>query len=172
MIRRPPRSTLFPYTTLFRSVLSIHGGPHSNYGNVFFPEFQMLAGQGYWVLFTNPRGSSGYGHAFTFATRGRWGMEDYRDLMQAVDVVIARGEVDTTKLAVLGGSYGGFMTNWIVGHTARLSAAETDRSIFNLYSWDGSSDAQGLTDYELFGEPRRGRSLYPALSALTYAQAT
>src|SRR2546427_4166639 len=63
MIRRPPRSTLFPYTTLFRSVLSIHGGPHSNYGNVFFPEFQMLAGQGYWVLFTNPRGSSGYGHA-------------------------------------------------------------------------------------------------------------
>ncbi|HKC38005.1 MAG TPA: prolyl oligopeptidase family serine peptidase, partial [Gemmatimonadales bacterium] len=61
-------------------VLSIHGGPHSNYGNVLFPEFQMLAGQGYWTLFTNPRGSSGYGRAFTFATRGRWGMEDYQDL--------------------------------------------------------------------------------------------
>jgi len=59
-------------------VLSIHGGPHSNYGNVLFPEFQMLAGQGYWTLFTNPRGSSGYGRAFTFATRGRWGMEDYQ----------------------------------------------------------------------------------------------
>src|SRR5437773_1565453 len=60
-------------------VLTIHGGPHSNYGNIFFPEFQMLAGQGYWVLFTNPRGSSGYGHAFTYATRNRWGMEDYQD---------------------------------------------------------------------------------------------
>src|SRR3989475_10855176 len=72
----------------------------------------MLAGQGYWMLFTNPRGSSGYGHAFTFATRGRWGMEDFRDLMQAVDVVIARGEVDTAKLAVLGGSYGGFLAEW------------------------------------------------------------
>ena len=78
-------------------VLSIHGGPHSNYGNVFFPEFQMLAGQGYWVLFTNPRGSSGYGHAFTFATRGRWGMEDYRDLMQAVDVVISRWRRPTAR---------------------------------------------------------------------------
>src|SRR3989475_9068000 len=146
MIRRPPRSTLFPYTTLFRSVLSIHGGPHSNYGNVFFPEFQMLAGQGYWVLFTNPRGSSGYGHAFTFATRGRWGMEDYRDLMQAVDVVIARGEVDTTKLAVLGGPYGGFLTKWVLGRTHPLAVAGADRPVFNWDSLDRPSHAQGLPD--------------------------
>jgi len=152
-------------------VLSIHGGPHSNYGNVLFPEFQMLAGQGYWVLFTNPRGSSGYGHAFTFATRGRWGMEDYQDLMQAVDVTIerARGGVDTTRMAVLGGSYGGFMTNWIVGHTNRFRVAETDRSIFNWYSWYGSSDAQGLTDYEFLGGPWESDSLYRTLSPMTYA---
>ncbi|MGH7699595.1 MAG: prolyl oligopeptidase family serine peptidase [Gemmatimonadales bacterium] len=150
-------------------VLSIHGGPHSFYGNVLFPEFQMLAGQGYWMLFTNPRGSSGYGHAFTFATRGRWGMEDYQDLMQAVDVVIARGEVDTTRLAVLGGSYGGFMTNWVVGHTGRFRVAQTDRSIYNWYSWYGSSDAQGLTDYEFFGTPWENDSLYAALSPMTYA---
>jgi len=97
-------------------------------------------------------------------------MEDYRDLMQAVDVVVARGEVDTTKLAVLGGSYGGFMTNWIVGHTTRFAVAETDRSIFNWYSWYGSSDAQGLTDYEFFGEPWRSDSLYRALSPMTYAK--
>src|SRR5258705_2675803 len=96
-------------------LLSIHGGPHSNYGNVLFPEFQMLAGQGYWTLFTNPRGSSGYGHAFTYATRGRWGMEDYQDLMQAVDVVIARGGVDTTRLAGLGRSYGGASRRLVVG---------------------------------------------------------
>ncbi|HEV8264323.1 MAG TPA: S9 family peptidase [Gemmatimonadales bacterium] len=154
-------------------VLSIHGGPHSNYGNVLFPEFQMLAGQGYWMLFTNPRGSSGYGHTFTFATRGRWGMEDYQDLMQAVDVAIARGGVDTTRMAVLGGSYGGFMTNWIVGHTNRFRVAQTDRSIFNWYSWYGSSDAQGLTDYEFFGEPWAGGasdSLYRVLSPMSYAK--
>jgi dipeptidyl aminopeptidase/acylaminoacyl peptidase len=152
-------------------VLSIHGGPHSNYGNVLFPEFQMLAGQGYWTLFTNPRGSSGYGHPFTFATRGRWGMEDYQDLMQAVDVVIARGGggVDTTRMAVLGGSYGGFMTNWIVGHTNRFRVAETDRSIWNWYSWYGSSDAQGLTDYEFLGEPWEQDSIYKFYSPMTYA---
>ncbi len=141
-------------------VLSIHGGPHSNYGNILFPEFQMLAGQGYWTLFTNPRGSSGYGHDFTYATRGRWGMEDFQDLMQAVDVVIAHGGVDTTRMAVLGGSYGGFMTNWVVGHTNRFRVAETDRSI---------SDAQGLTDYEFFGEPWEQDSLYKFYSPMTYA---
>src|SRR2546422_5031155 len=142
-------------------VLSIHGGPHSNYGNVFFPEFQMLAGQGYWMLFTNPRGSSGYGHAFTFATRGRWGMEDFRDLMQAVDVVIARGEVDTAKLAVLGGSYGGFMTNWIVGDTTRVAGAGTRRSIFNWDSRDGSPHPPGATGFEVFRAPRAGAPPYP-----------
>lgn len=152
-------------------VLSIHGGPHSNYGNILFPEFQMLAGQGYWMLFTNPRGSSGYGHDFTFSTRARWGLEDYQDLMQAVDVAIARakGGVDTTRMAVLGGSYGGFMTNWIVGHTNRFRVAQTDRSIFNWYSWYGSSDAQGLTDYEFNGAPWESDSLYRALSPMTYA---
>jgi dipeptidyl aminopeptidase/acylaminoacyl peptidase len=152
-------------------VLSIHGGPHSNYGNVLFPEFQMLAGQGYWLLFTNPRGSSGYGQSFTFSTRARWGMEDYQDLMQAVDVAIARakGSVDTTRMAVLGGSYGGFMTNWIVGHTNRFRVAETDRSIFNWYSWYGSSDAQGLTDYEFNGAPWESDSLYRTLSPMAYA---
>ena len=152
-------------------VLSIHGGPHSNYGNVLFPEFQMLAGQGYWMLFTNPRGSSGYGHSFTFSTRGRWGMEDYQDLMQAVDVAIARakGGVDTTRMAVLGGSYGGFMTNWIVGHTNRFRVAQTDRSIYNWYSWYGSSDAQGLTEYEFNGAPWESDSLYRVLSPMKYA---
>ena len=152
-------------------VLSIHGGPHSNYGNVLFPEFQMLAGQGYWMLFTNPRGSTGYGHDFTYATRARWGMEDYQDLMQAVDVAIARakGGVDTTRMAVLGGSYGGFMTNWIVGHTNRFRVAQTDRSIYNWYSWYGSSDAQGLTEYEFNGAPWESDSLYRVLSPMKYA---
>ncbi len=150
-------------------ILYIHGGPHGQYGNVFFHEFQMLAGQGYWVLFTNPRGSTGYGHDFTYATRKRWGMEDYQDLMKAVDEVIRRtGQVDTTRMAVLGGSYGGFMTNWIVGHTNRFAVAQTDRSISNWFSWYGSSDAQGLTEYEFDGFPWEQDSLYRALSPFTY----
>lgn len=150
-------------------VLYIHGGPHGQYGNVFFHEFQMLAGQGYWVLFTNPRGSTGYGHDFTYATRKRWGMEDYRDLMKGVDEVIRRtGQVDTSRMAVLGGSYGGFMTNWIVGHTNRFAVAETDRSISNWFSWYGSSDAQGLTEYEFDGFPWTQDSLYRAASPFTY----
>jgi dipeptidyl aminopeptidase/acylaminoacyl peptidase len=149
--------------------LSIHGGPHSQYGNVYFHEFQMLAGQGWYVLFSNPRGSTGYGHDFTYATRGRWGMEDYQDLMLAVDETIRRtGQVDTTRLAVGGGSYGGFMTNWIIGHTHRFRAAQSDRAISNWYSWYGSSDAQGLTEYEFMGPPWEQDSLYRALSPFTY----
>ena len=152
-------------------VLYIHGGPHSNYGNIYFHEFQMLANQGYYVLFTNPRGSTGYGHGFTFATRGRWGMEDYQDLMLGVDEVIRRtGQIDTTRMAVAGGSYGGFMTNWILGHTTRFHVAETDRSIYNWYSWYGSSDAQGLTEYEFFGPPWEQDSLYTALSPMHFAR--
>jgi dipeptidyl aminopeptidase/acylaminoacyl peptidase len=123
------------------------------------------------MLFTNPRGSTGYGHAFTYATRGRWGMEDYQDLMLAVDEVIRRtGQVDTTRMAVLGGSYGGFMTNWIVGHTNRFAVAETDRSISNWYSWYGSSDAQDLTEYEFFGPPWERDSLYTVLSPFRYVR--
>lgn len=152
-------------------VLYIHGGPHGQYGNVYFHEFQMLAGQGYWVLFTNPRGSSGYGHDFTYATRLRWGMEDYQDLMNGVDEVIRRtGQVDTTRMAVLGGSYGGFMTNWIIGHTSRFAVAQTDRSISNWFSWYGSSEAQGLTEYEFGGFPWDQDSLYRALSPFTYVE--
>src|SRR2546428_2675127 len=102
---------------------------------------QMLAGQGYWVLLVNPRGSTGYGHEFTFASRGRWGMEDYQDLMKAVDVAIARerGGVDTTRLGVAGGSYGGLMTNRVLGHTRRFAAAEDDRSVYGRVSRDGAS---------------------------------
>ncbi len=152
-------------------LLYIHGGPHGQYGHIYFHEFQMLAGQGYWVLFTNPRGSTGYGHSFTYATRGRWGMEDYEDLMLGVNEVIRRtGQVDTTRLAVAGGSYGGFMTNWILGHTNRFRVAETDRSIMNFFSWYGSSDAQGLTDWEFYGPPWEQDSLYLALSPMQYAR--
>ena len=121
-------------------VLEIHGGPHTAYGHSFFHEFQVLAGRGYAVLYTNPRGSHAYGERFVTACVGDWGGKDFEDLMAAVDHVAAMGWVDERRLYVTGGSYGGFMTNWILGHTDRFRAAATQRSISNNVSAFGTSD--------------------------------
>jgi dipeptidyl aminopeptidase/acylaminoacyl peptidase len=122
-------------------ILEVHGGPHAMYGNSYMHEFQMLAAQGYAVLFTNPRGSHGYGQEFVNAVRGDYGGNDYKDLMNAVDYAIANFSfIDHDRLGVTGGSYGGFMTNWIVGHTNRFKAAVTQRSISNWISFYGVSD--------------------------------
>ena len=149
-------------------VLYIHGGPHSAYGENWFDEFQNIAGAGMFVLYTNPRGSSGYGADFTYSTRGRWGMEDYEDLMKAVDIAAARPDVDSTRMGVTGGSYGGFMTAWITTKTNRFKAAQADRMISNWHSWYGSSDAQGLTEFEFFGKPWENPALYDTLSPIRY----
>jgi dipeptidyl aminopeptidase/acylaminoacyl peptidase len=151
-------------------VIYIHGGPHSAYGEGWFDEFQNLAAQGMFVLFTNPRGSSGYGGDFTYSTRGRWGMEDYDDLMKAVDIVAARADVDSTKMGATGGSYGGFMTTWIATKTDRFKAIETDRTITDWTYWYGSSDAQGLTEFEFYGKPWDNQALYDTLSPIRYVQ--
>ena len=121
-------------------VLQVHGGPHGAYGNGFFHEFQVLAGAGYAVLYTNPRGSHAYGEKFSTACVGDWGGKDYQDLMAGVDHVLATEWIDEKRLYVTGGSYGGFMTNWIVGHTDRFRAAATARSISNNISAFGTSD--------------------------------
>jgi dipeptidyl aminopeptidase/acylaminoacyl peptidase len=121
-------------------VLEVHGGPHGAYGHGFFHEFQMLAGRGYAVLYTNPRGSHAYGEKFSTACVGDWGGKDYEDLMAGVDHALALGWVDPRRLYVTGGSYGGFMTNWIIGHTDRFRAAATQRSISNNISAFGVSD--------------------------------
>jgi dipeptidyl aminopeptidase/acylaminoacyl peptidase len=149
-------------------VLYIHGGPHSAYGEGWFDEFHNLTGAGMWVLFTNPRGSAGYGAAFTYSTRGRWGLEDYQDLMQAVDIAARRPDVDSTRMGVTGGSYGGFMTAWITTKTNRFKAAQTDRMISNWWSWYGASDAQGLTEFEFYGKPWENPRLYTELSPITH----
>jgi dipeptidyl aminopeptidase/acylaminoacyl peptidase len=149
-------------------VLYIHGGPHASYDEGWFDEFQNLAGAGMFVLFTNPRGSYGYGADFTYSTRGRWGAEDYQDLMKAVDIAAARPDVDSTRMGVTGGSYGGFMTAWITGHTDRFKAAETDRMISNWNSWYGNTDVQGLTEFEFFGKPWDNPTLYDSLSPMRY----
>lgn len=149
-------------------VLYIHGGPHSAYGENWFDEFQNLAAAGMFVLFTNPRGSSGYGADFTFSTRGRWGAEDYQDLMKAVDIVAKRPDVDSTRMGVTGGSYGGFMTAWVETKTNRFKAAEADRMISEWSYWYGASDAQGLTEFEFYGKPWDNFAMYDSLSPIRH----
>ena len=148
--------------------LYVHGGPHGQYGEGWFDEFQNLAGAGMFVLFTNPRGSSGYGAKFTYATRGRWFAEDYTDLMKAVDLAAARPDVDSTRMGVTGGSYGGVMAAWVTVKTNRFKAAQNDRMISNWWSWYGTSDAQGLTEFEFLGKPWDNPAMYDSLSPIRY----
>ena len=155
-------------TRRYPLVLYIHGGPHSNYGENWFDEFQNLAAAGMMVLFTNPRGSSGYGGDFTFATRGRWGAEDYQDLMTGVDLATRRRDVDSTRMGVTGGSYGGFMTAWITTRTNRFRAAQVDRMISDWTYWYGASDAEGLTEFEFYGKPWDNQAMYDSLSPIRH----
>ena len=151
-------------------VLYIHGGPHSRYSEGWFDEFQNLAASGMWVLFTNPRGSSGTNSEFTYASRGDWGGKDYQDLMKAVDIAAARPDVDSTRMGVTGGSYGGFMTAWVTTKTNRFKAAQTDRMISDWTYWWGASDVQGLTNGEFFGRPWENQQMYDALSPIRHVQ--
>ncbi len=116
-------------------VLEVHGGPHGEYGWAFFHELQILAGMGYVVLYVNPRGSDGYGERFRREVVRDWGGKDFADLMSALDQIIeSTGYIDTNRLGIAGGSYGGYMTNWAIGQTDRFSAAVSMRSISNLVS--------------------------------------
>lgn len=123
------------------AILYIHGGPQVSYGETFFHEMQALAAKGYGVIMINPRGGSGYGQEFVASILDNYGDEDYQDLMKGLDVVLENHpEIDKDALYVAGGSYGGFMTNWIVTHTDRFKAAVTQRSISNWISFYGTSD--------------------------------
>jgi dipeptidyl aminopeptidase/acylaminoacyl peptidase len=152
-------------------ILKIHGGPHAAYGNTFFPTFHVLSSAGFFVLYANPRGSTGYGHEFKYATRGQWGVKDSEDFLTGLDAALARyPEADSTRLGVSGGNYGGFMTNWLTATTDRFRAAVTSRSIANWESWWGTSDAQALTEYEFLGAPWERRDVYRRLSPISYVE--
>ena len=122
------------------TVLQVHGGPHAQYGWAFFHEFQCQAAEGHTVVYTNPRGSKGYGEAWTAAIRGDWGHKDWEDVAAAKDWMKAQPWVDPARMAIMGGSYGGYMTNWAIGHTKDFACAITDRCVSNLVSMAGSSD--------------------------------
>lgn len=124
----------------YPAILQVHGGPKLAYGPVFHHEMQVLRAQGYFVLFCNPRGSDGRGNAF-MDVRGRYGQEDYRDIMAFLDDALARWpQIDRNRVGVCGGSYGGFMVNWIIGHTQRFACAVSQRSISNMVSMFCTSD--------------------------------
>jgi dipeptidyl aminopeptidase/acylaminoacyl peptidase len=151
-------------------VLSIHGGPASMYGVDWFHEFQIYAARGWAVFFTNPRGSSGYGEKFQRAVEKQWGGKAYDDIMAGVDAILAKHTwIDRGRLGVTGGSYGGFMTNWILGHTARFQAAVTLRSICNFASIEGTRDA-AYSHARDFGDFWETFDFYWNSSPLKYAK--
>ena len=128
----------------YPGVLDVHGGPKTAYGPVFFHEMQLWASMGYFVFFCNPKGSDGGTNEF-MDIRGHYGETDYRNLMDFTDAVCrAYPQLDPARLCVTGGSYGGFMTNWIIGHTDRFCCAASQRSIANWLSFHGASDIGNL----------------------------
>lgn len=162
-----PRGAKAPYPL----VLAIHGGPHGAYGSAFDYEFQWLAANGYAVIYTNPRGSTGYGEKFLWATWGGWGKLDFEDVMAGVDYALAHYPIDPKRLAVTGYSYGGFLTNWIITQTDRFAAAMTGAGISNWLSDYGTADIPRTKESEFFGSPWESASneLMRSLSPITYA---
>ena len=157
----------------YPALLNVHGGPHAQYGHPFFDEFQAYAGAGYVVIYANPRGSQGYGEAFSRAVVGDWGGGDYADVMAALDEALRRFDfIDRDRLGVLGGSYGGFMTSWIVGHTTRFKAACSERAVNNQYTMVGTSDIGHWFQREESGGTPAWDDLqrYVDHSPLTYAK--
>jgi dipeptidyl aminopeptidase/acylaminoacyl peptidase len=135
------------------TVLQIHGGPHAQYGYSFFHEFQCQAAKGMVVVYSNPRGSKGYGRDHCAAIRGAWGTADWVDVRAVIDWMRTRPEVDPNRMAVMGGSYGGYMTNWAMGQTNEFACAITDRCVSNLVSMAGNSDFPEKPDSYFPGNP-------------------
>ncbi len=152
-------------------IVEIHGGPNTQYGYGFFHEMQLLVAQGYVVLYTNPRGSCGYGYDFSFAVNGQWGEKDSTDIMNGVKTLVQRGYIDEQRIGVTGGSYGGFMTNWLVSHYDDFKAAVTDRCVSNLASMFGSSDVGWDLGYDnLDTTPWENLEKYMHMSPMKYVQ--
>jgi dipeptidyl aminopeptidase/acylaminoacyl peptidase len=152
-------------------ILSVHGGPHGMYGWSFNPAFQVYAARGYAVLYLNPRGSSGYGQKFSDGTINEWGGGDYKDLMFGVDEVLKRNAwIDSERMGVTGGSYGGFMTNWIITQTPRFRGAVASASVSNLISFYSTSLYQDLIHAEFGGFPWDNYELLWQWSPIRYVR--
>ena len=151
-------------------VLYVHGGPKTAFGHSYMHEFQAFAGAGYAVIYFNPRGSDGYSERFA-DIRGQYGTRDFEDLMEGLDWVLKKyPQIDGERLGIAGGSYGGFMTNWAIGHTTRFRAAVTDRSITSWTSFWGTSDiGPFFTEDQVGGDPWDSEEKLRNDSPLSYA---
>jgi dipeptidyl aminopeptidase/acylaminoacyl peptidase len=152
-------------------ILGIHGGPHGMYGWAFSPTFQLYAAREYAVLYLNPRGSTGYGQKFSEGTLNEWGGGDYKDLMTGVDEALKKYPwIDQDRMGITGGSYGGFMTNWIITQTPRFKAAVSVASVSNLISFYSTSLYQDLIHAEFGGFPWDNYDLLWQWSPLRYVR--
>ncbi len=160
-----PKARRYPF------ILAIHGGPHGAYGHEFSFEFQLWAAKGYVVLATNPRGSTGYGEEFLWATwGGGWGNLDSEDVLAGVDFARSKYAIDEARMGVTGYSYGGFLTNWIVTHDHRFAAAISGAGISNWVSDYGTADIPRTKESEFYGPPweDEGGSLLQRQSPMNY----
>jgi len=154
----------------YPAVLEVHGGPMIMWttSGTMWHEFQLLADAGYVVAWCNPRGSTGYGESHTTAIAEEWGGPDYRDLMAFTDEIVSRPGVDADNLFVTGGSFGGFMTSWLVGHTDRFSAAVTQRGVYDQIAQFGATDTYHANEKQL-GLPWENPMKYWDASPIAYA---
>ncbi|HXH28931.1 MAG TPA: S9 family peptidase, partial [Candidatus Polarisedimenticolia bacterium] len=166
-ILRPPGAAV---GTPLPTVLAIHGGPQWYYGVTYSFFFQAMAARGYQVVYTNPRGSTTYGQPFSDAVRGRYGLEDYQDLMAALDTVAARGLVDEANLFVTGYSYGGMMTDWIITRTDRFKAAASGAAIADYAAAVGPDDSFVDWIAEFGGPPWEVPDAYRSISPYTFVK--
>ncbi|MGD9890384.1 MAG: prolyl oligopeptidase family serine peptidase, partial [Dehalococcoidia bacterium] len=134
-------------------LFNIHGGPHAQYGYNCHDEFQVQAGHGYGVFYLNFRGSTGYGERFAESVNGNTGVLDYQDLVAGLDALVRVPWVDPDRIGVLGGSYGGYMTSWLIGHTDRFAAACSERAVNNWLSKVGTSDIGFMQHREIGADP-------------------
>jgi dipeptidyl aminopeptidase/acylaminoacyl peptidase len=151
-------------------ILNIHGGPHAAHGYVFFHEMQWMAAKGYVVLYPNPRGSTSYGQEFGNIIQYHYPGDDFKDLMAGVDELIRRGYVDDKRLGVTGGSGGGLLTNWVVGHTDRFAAAVSQRDIASWADWWYTADFTLFQPNWFRKPPFEDAQDYTARSPITYIE--
>jgi dipeptidyl aminopeptidase/acylaminoacyl peptidase len=164
-IQKPPD---FDPHKKYPLILNIHGGPHTAYGYVFDHEFQWMAAKGYVVLYPNPRGSTSYGQEFGNVIQYHYPGDDYKDLMVGVDELLKRGYIDESKLGVTGGSGGGLLTNWTIGHTTRFAAAVSQRDIASWADWWYTADFTLFQPSWFKAPPFEDPEDYRARSPITY----
>jgi len=163
----------FDSTRRYPLLLSIHGGPHvmwSRHEPTMWHEWQLQAARGYVVLACNPRGSDGYGRDFRAELYSHWGEADLPDLLAGLEKVVGFGYVDPERLFVTGGSYGGFMTAWVIGHDRRFRAAVSQRGVYDLISFYGTSDIPLLTEWEFDAVPWQDPQKLWAYSPLAHVE--